>query len=475
MTDRPNLLFLLTDEQRRETLGCYGNDYVQMPQLNRFAESACVFDDAHCVNPVCTPSRGCMLTGLYPHAHGAWHNNVPLHADARCLPELLPEPMRRDYRVEYHGKWHLGDELYAQHGYERMISIEDIYWQHFSDGRDKADRSDYHHQLLSEGFTLGNDVQFRRESAARLPEQYCKPRFLADRACEFIRQHRDRPWMLTVSMLEPHMPFLGPRDGQYDPADVPLFSNHDHVPDAAPEHAPPRVVLDRLNHLREHSYEDRDLSNEAGWRRITSQYLGLCSLIDTYMGRILDTLRSCGLDDNTIVVFTSDHGEMMGSHRLLQKQLLYREATRVPWLVRLPGQCDGRRLTGPVSQIDLVPTLLDLMGAPLPEHLHGRSLAEPLRSGGDVELTDRASPCVVVQDDPGMVTRSLVSPDGWRYSYYAPTDRHPDVECELYDLTADPGERRNLAADPAHADRIADMHGQLRAWQSHVGDRLSLD
>ncbi|HWB53226.1 MAG TPA: sulfatase-like hydrolase/transferase, partial [Tepidisphaeraceae bacterium] len=108
----PNLLFIFTDEQRRDTLACYGNTNVQMPNLNRLAESACIFDDAYCVNPVCTPSRGCLMTGLYPLTHGAFANNIPLRAQARCLPELIAADRRRAYCVEYHGKWHLGDELY---------------------------------------------------------------------------------------------------------------------------------------------------------------------------------------------------------------------------------------------------------------------------------------------------------------------------------------------------------------------------
>lgn len=467
-----NLLFLFTDEQRRDTLSCYGNDFVQMPNLNGLAAQSCVFENAHCTNPVCTPSRGSMMTGLYPHAHGAEDNNLPLRPGVRCLPEWLPEDVRKSYRVEYHGKWHLGDELYAQHGYERFVSIEDIYWPHFSERRDKSDRSDYHHWLRGQGFTLGNLDTFSREFEAQIPEQYCKPKFQADQACSFIEQNKGRPWMLTVSMLEPHMPFFGCRDGMYDPDTVPMFSNFDHIPGANPEEGPvPAHVIKRYERWRDEGYEHLDLSTEAGWRQMTAQYLGLCSLIDTHMGRILDTLRHTGQEEDTLVVFTSDHGEMMGSHRLMGKRYLYWESTGIPLMIRIPGQKSAVRLQGPVSQIDLVPTLLELLGQPVPGDLHGRSLAAPLheavRAGSpQVDLVPHASDCVVVQEN---FSRSLLTPDGWRYSCYTPTG-----EWELFDLNRDPGERNNLAKDPACLARAGSLHARLTAWQQRTGDTLTL-
>ena len=467
-----NLLFLFTDEQRRDTLSCYGNDFVKMPNLNALSEQACVFENAHCTDPVCTPSRGSLMTGLYPHAHGALDNNIPLRSDARCLPECLAPEVRKDYKTEYNGKWHLGDELYAQHGYERFVSIEDIYWPHFSEPRDKGDRSSYHHWLRSKGFTLANLDQFSREFEAQLPEEFSKPKFQADHACRFIEENKGRPWMMTVSMLEPHMPFFGCRDGQYDPETVPMFSNFDHIPGADPAEGPvPEHVMKRWRRWRDKGYEHLDLSTEAGWRQMTAQYLGLCSLIDTHMGRILDTLRQTGQEEDTLVVFTSDHGEMMGSHRQLGKRFLYGESSGIPLMIRLPGQKHRVRLSGPMSQIDLFPTLLELLGQPVPEGLHGRSLAPCLREavgGGKAEaaLAGHASDCVIVEQH---FSRSIRSPDGWRYSMYAPTG-----EWELFDLNTDPGERINLAKDAAHLDRARVLHGQIRDWQQRTDDPLDL-
>ena len=467
-----NLLIILTDEHRRDTLACYGNSHVQMPQLNRLAQQACVFMNAHCVDPVCTPSRGSLLTGLYPHAHGAVDLNVPLASDARCLPELCQPATYAPGCVAYHGKWHLGDELYAQHGYDTFVSIEDKYQAHASAGRNAADRSDYHRFLHRRGFVPDERDLFTREFAARLPERYSKPRFLADRACRFIRQHRDRPWHLTVSMLEPHPPFFSCRNDQYDPAATPMFPNFDHVPDRDPASAPlPTMVRQRLEQYRAKGYGGLDLQSDDAWRRLTARYLGLCSLVDTHIGRILHTLEDCGLADRTVVVFTSDHGEMMGSHRLLQKRLLYREATAVPLLVRLPGQGRQVQVDGPVSHIDLLPTLLALIGQPVADHLHGRSLAPLLRQAVDehqpaVDVSGECSECVVVQHQG---SRSIISADGWRYSNYLDGSGP-----ELYNHHDDPGERRNLALDRSCADRLASLHERLRRWQRRTGDTATL-
>ena len=129
---RPNLLFLFTDEQRADTMAAYGNSRIEMPNLNRLAEQSVVFDRAYVTQPVCTPSRSTIMTGLWPHTSGCTANNIALRDDTPCLPEML----RDDYATAYHGKWHLGDEIFAQHGFDEWVSIDDLYAPHCSPGRD---------------------------------------------------------------------------------------------------------------------------------------------------------------------------------------------------------------------------------------------------------------------------------------------------------------------------------------------------
>jgi len=483
---RPNLLFLFTDEQRADTMAAYGNRRIQTPNLNRLAAESVVFERAYVTQPVCTPSRASLMTGLYPHTCGCTANNVPLPADACCLPELLPAG---HYATAYYGKWHLGDELFAQHGFDDWRSIEDIYNQHFSPGRDRSKRSDYHHWLLAQGLAPANGERFGRGEAARLPERLSKPAYLAQEACRFIREHRRHPFVLYVNFLEPHMPFFGPRDDQHHPDDVLLPPNFEATPTADQ----PLAARLSCRVQYENGHSGLPLKTEADWRRMIANYWGLCSLVDTYVGRILAALEECGLDHNTIVVYTSDHGDMMGSHRLLAKCLMFEEAVRVPLLLRLPG-AGGARIAPPVSQVDLVPTLLDLMGCPVPQGLDGASLRPLIEGDGpppqDVfvewngrnasaldgalrggELPDYLSSLATYEEaaeaaeDP---VRTVVTPGGWKLNWSRRGDH------ELYNLREDPGETQNLAADPAARPRMRELAARIRRWQQRTGDELEL-
>ena len=482
----PNLLFIYTDEQRYDTLGAYGNSRIQMPNLNRLAAESTVFGEAYVTQPVCTPSRSSLLTGLYPHTNGCTENNIALDPGTPCLPEMLCG----EYATGHFGKWHMGDELFAQHGFGEWVSVEDWYNDSFSEGRDRSIKSDYHHFLTSQGLSPAKGDRFDREEACRLPEEYGKPAFLAQEASRFIREHQEEPFALYVNFLEPHMPFVGPRDDQHALEEVLLPSNHKDIPT---ENQPLKTRL-----LREHYFQNGffgpDLKTETGWRRLIAGYWGLCSLVDTYAGKIVDTIDECGLRDNTIVVFTSDHGDMMGSHGLLAKCVMYQEAVRAPLIIRLPGQDRGCRVDGPVSQIDIVPTLLDLMGQPIPESLEGKSLKGIMANGsqrsedhvfiewqgpnngiGGVEAAIQSAAQSGLATTPEEIeasctdpVRTVISPDGYRYSF-SPLGEH-----ELYDLNADPGETHNLIDQPEHAGRVADLLGTLREWQRRTRDEPTL-
>ena len=478
----PNLLFLFTDEQRADTMAAYGNRRIQTPNLNKLAAESVVVEQAYVTQPVCTPSRSSIMTGLWPHTNGCTENNVPLSPDTPCLPEMV----QADYASAYHGKWHLGDEIFAQHGFDEWRAIEDGYVGYYRAGRDRAARSDYHHSLIGRGLTPANGSAFGRGEATRLPEEYGKPAFLAREASRFIRENKGRPFILYVNFLEPHMPFFGPRDDQHDPAEVTLPANFDNPPtDAQPIKA---RAIQRL--YRENGFGGNPLETEADWRRLIANYWGLCSLVDTHVGAILDTLDDCGLRDNTIVVYTSDHGDMMGSHRLLAKCVMFEEAVRVPLLLRLPGQGDGRRVTGPVSQIDLVPTLLDLMGEPIPDHLEGQSIRGLLEAGGhcgrDAFIEWNGPNCGVRKTgadhsralagldmdllDAGITdpVRTVVTPEGWKLNC-SPLGEH-----ELYNLGDDPLERCNRAGEREQRPLLNDLWSRVVEWQESTGDDVNL-
>jgi arylsulfatase len=490
---RPNLLFLYTDEQRRDTLAAYGNRQIAMPNLNALAERSTVFERAYCTAPVCTPSRGSIVTGLYAHAHGAIVNNLAMRGDAACLPECLPPNL---YACGHFGKWHLGDEIFPQHGFTDWRGTEDTYHATFLPPRAEftPERSHYHHWLVARGIKPWNlrltlpankwhpahENRFFREQIHGLPEELSRPAFLAEQAVEFIGTHRARPWVLYVNFLEPHMPFHSCRDRQYDPADVTL-------PDGWPLELGPDAPL-RLRLQAAHNRHG-GCNEERALREVVARYWGMCSLVDTHTGRILAALRGHGLEENTIVVFTSDHGDMMGSHGLHAKGQLFDESAGVPLLIHAPGQQTARRVTCPVSQVDLVPTLLDLMGQPPPARTHGASLRPQVEgraaaTGRDVAIqwhTDharRTPPPALPEHQTALGTpeqaeaalaetiRTLVTPDGWKLNWSGLGDH------ELYDLNADPLESRNLARDPAQRDRLRGFAARLRDWQRRTGDTL---
>lgn len=481
----PNLLFLYTDEQAVNTLAAYGNRQIQMPNLNRLADESVVFDQAYVTQPVCTPSRSSLLTGLYPHTSGCTENNIPLRAHIPCLPEMID---RDAYVTGHFGKWHLGDELFAQHGFDEWVSIEDNYNRYFSEARDKTVASSYRDFLIGKGLTPQNGRRFGRGEAARLPEELGKPAFLAGKASEFIHANQDRPFVLYVNFLEPHMPFFGPRDNQYSPKDIPLPLNFTHE---LTNQQPTRARLLR-EHFFRHGHGSCPLRTEADWRRVIANYWGLCSLVDTHMGTILDTIDDCGLRDTTIVVFTSDHGDMMGAHRLLAKTVMFQEAIRVPLLIRLPGQRRQRSVNGPVSQIDIVPTLLELLGQPVPDHLQGRSLCPFLESsspkvsedvfvqwnGPNGALSDIVESAQIPDwmrevADPEYIyaaltdpVRTIVTTDGWKLNC-SPLGEH-----ELYNLEADASETKNRFCENRQLAR--DLRDRIRKWQDRTGDAVRL-
>jgi arylsulfatase len=485
---KPNLLFIFTDEQRADTMAAYGNRHIEMPNLNRLASESVVFDQAYVTQPVCTPSRSSIMTGLYPHTNGCIENNRPLPSDVPCLPEMLPD---QDYVTGYHGKWHLGDEIFPQHGFNEWVSIDDGYAKYYSPGRDREARSSYHHFLAQQGLKPANGKTFNRHEAARMPEEFGKPAFLAQEASRFIRENRNRPFILYVNFFEPHMPFFSPRDDQYDPDEIPLPESFDILPT---KEQPLKTHLFHRAHYEKGNH-GLPLKTEADWRRVIANYWGLCSLVDTHVGTILGTLDECGLQDSTVVVYTSEHGDMMGSHRLLAKCVMFEEAARVPLLMRLPGQRSSRRVRGPVSQIDLVPTLLDLMGQPIPDHLQGKSLKALLEKPGDAAheesiVIEWNGPNNGFGDVLGRVSihksmlnlatkeqierattdpvRTVITPDGWKFNC-SPLGEH-----ELYNLKDDPLETRNLAAEPEYQPYMQELTARIRRWQVETGDTVNL-
>jgi arylsulfatase A-like enzyme len=453
--------------------------------LDRLAAGGVLFENAYVTQSVCTPSRSSIMTGLYPHTNGCINNNVPLRPGTRTIGEMVSP----DYLRAYYGKWHLGDEVVPQHGFEDWVSIEDYYRKYYSRPEYLSLFSSYHHFLVANGFEpdlerCGARV-FDRVTAAQLPEEFTKASYLGREAVRFIENQGDRPFLLFVNFLEPHRPLFGPFDDLYPPEQVPTGPHFRQPP---PEGA---ALVNRMmaeHYTRAGFLDGQDLTTEAGCRKTRAKYLGNVTLVDKAVGEILRALEDSGQADNTIVVFTSEHGDMMGDHGFFEKCVMYEEALKVPLIVRVPeGAGVGRRVEGRFSQIDLVPTLLDLLGEPVPASLEGVSRARVLSDGATLDETGGADAFVewsgsewrpprrfeggipperwLEMRDPW---RTVISAEGWKLNL------SPSDQCELYDLNSDPYEQQNLFDDPSQGPRVRDSSDRIRRWQQRTGDRIAL-
>ena len=457
---KPNLVVFLPDQHRNDTLTCYGARHVYAPNLDKFASQSVVFQQAFVTHPLCVPSRSSLMTGTWPHANGCTRNGIRLEPHFRCLPELIGD---RDYRCGYMGKWHLSHEREAQHGFQEWVSI------------DNKDESEYGKFLVSKGLKPDSKGYFSDEFASKLPIENSKPKFLEAKACEFLDRHKSDPFVLFVAFLEPHPPVNGPLNNEYQLDQIDLDPSSDHnFGDDMP--------------LRYRLRQEFDIKTYGGSRddflKIKQKYLGLVTEIDQSIGAILSKLETLGIADNTIVMHTSDHGEMMGAHRLIQKEVFFQEAARVPYIVRMPGQQRAISISQPVSHIDFAPTIVDLLGRPPHEQCVGRSRAPLLRGESMpaetvfvewapndkpkfVEGTKLATPAEV-ERAVNERSRAAIAPDGWKLCL-----RDSDKN-ELYNLKADPGELRNLYDHAEAREAQTRLTGELHKWQESVHDTVKI-
>jgi arylsulfatase A-like enzyme len=486
MRSRPNLLFICSDQQRTDTIGAYGNDWIETPALNELASRSFVFENAYVTQPVCSPARSTMFTGLYPHSAGVVRNSQPgrhfsnLFPDAKTIAEMVSD----DYVCAKYGKWHLGDDLQPQHGFTEWISTEDAHDGNqptWVDPAQKDRKSDYFDYLVGRGHEPEGDYEghLSHTQAQRgfFPEEDTMAAFLSRNTVEFINERGEdsKPWLMYVNMFEPHPPYNGPLNDLYDPASLdmgPLFLKK--PADNTPAFNRVRAEL----HIAEAEEEYPD-DPEGYWRDLRAKYFGNVTVLDRGIGPILKALEESGQADNTIVVFTSDHGDSLGDRGMINKRAFYEEVARVPLIVHVPWISKSeKRVDGSIGHTDLVPTLLDLLGEDVPDHLQGSSRRDVLE-GSNVLSDD-----VFMQWHGGAATvplgnaeverlsevpwRCMVSGDRWKLNL-SPADT-----CELYDLNSDPLELENLYADAKHADRVRDMTARMRDWQRRTGDELEL-
>lgn len=468
---KPNLVLFLPDQQRADTIACYGGVKVHAPNLNKLASESVIFQRAYVTHPVCTPSRSSLMTGTWPHINGCTRNSVPLDRRFLVFPELMGD---KDYRTAYIGKWHLGEDGPIGRGFEGWVSTDD--------------HGDYTNFLVSNGIAPDKqNGRFSELAISSLPIELSRPKFLERHACEFIEKHRADPFILIVGFVEPHSPYNGPLNDE-NPLHEIVLDETATLPES--EDIPLRYRLMREWQQAEAVLDRERLPTQLffgitpeEYRSIKQRYLGLVTLVDQSIGAILTCIERCGLTDHTIVVHTSDHGDSLGAHHLFGKETMFEEAARVPFLIRLRAQTRTPRVSQPVSHIDFVPTLLDLLGQPKHPQCAGESLLPLINQEAvtsrnvflewapnrtKVKKGTRLARRRLMKRAVEESTRAIVTPDGWKLCL-----RDKDLN-ELYNLTADPSETRNLYADRQYASVISHLADEIHRWQTVNHDKVKI-
>lgn len=426
-TQRTNLLFIMSDQHQREASGCYGSTEVKTPHIDEIAAGAVRFDRAYCQAPVCVPARGTLITGQYPHAHGARILDDPLPEEARTIAHFFRE---RGYVTGAIGKMHFVDET-RRHGFDHRLHHADFLKTLTPEER----------KQLSRDQGGGGGVEGR---PSRLPARFFQDNYYAEETVKFLRANRDRPFCLWSSFLMPHTPLVPMRQFYelYDPAKLTL---------------PRRPAGDLTRGFEGHLIRAR----ERGWydqpddalRRSLAGYYGNVSQMDACVGRVYNTLRELGLDKKTVVVYTSDHGEMAGAHRMWTKHNMFEQSVAVPLLIAMPDRMQSRTVRRElVEHADLFPALAELCGHSAPAGLHGRSFAALVRNRRYKAREFAWSEyyfCrnVFTRDDRyvGKPPILMVRTGRWKLNYLSWS------RSELFDLEKDPGEFHNAIDDPGNA------------------------
>ncbi len=457
---QPNILFLFADQHRFDAVGCNGAPIVQTPALDAIAARGMRFTHAFTPTSLCSPARASLLTGLYAHNHGLLANMGNFNGvfDRQLLEctgysQLLH---RRGYDVHHVGKWHLPGARQPAHWGFRSFADDATYHREKSKLGLQPDRAREVQRL-----EWGGNAPFC--GRAQLLGKHMQEAWVADRTNALLAAQatRETPFLIFASFFGPHFPYSvpAPYDTLYDPHAVPRWINFDETFDGKPLIQQKEMLRWNASHL---TWPD--------WQRVIAHYWGYCTFIDDQIQRILSRLRSLGLADNTIVMYASDHGDMVGSHRLFNKGMyMYDETYRIPLIVHWPGVTPAGAICDAfVSLVDLMPTLLEMGHAAVPDNLDGRSLLPWLRGDTPPDWSDDIY-AEFHGYEPALFSQRMVRTRSWKYVY------NPGAEDELYDVASDPGELRNLAADLGYRHVLRRMKDRLLVWLQRTRDDISAE
>lgn len=435
------IIFIMTDSQRTDMVGCYGHPDMKTPALDKLAEEGVRFERAYTCQPVCGPARSALFTGTYPHSNGSWGNSMPLGMNVKTIGQRLSDAR---FHCGYIGKYHLDGGDYfglgvAQEGWDPD------YWY---------DMKNYLDELTDEERFLSRQVSSNTE--LEIKSEWTYGHRVTDRAIRFIKDCREDDYFLVVSYDEPHDPFICPEPyaSMYENYEFPKKKN----------------VWDTLENKPDYqkAWAGPSLREDKDALKIKPRfYLGCNSYIDSQIGRLLGQIEQYAPD--ALIIYTSDHGDFLSSHSLSAKgPAMYDEIARIPLIIRDPKADGGKVNPHPASHIDLAPTILDYAGLPIPKLLEGKSMRRMIEDasfkGNDYVFTEFGR-YEIDHDGFGGFQPMRGVFDG-RYKLVI----HLLSQDELYDLSRDPDEMENLILSPEHKEIRNHLHDVILDWMNRTRD-----
>ncbi|MFA7184732.1 MAG: sulfatase-like hydrolase/transferase [Victivallales bacterium] len=498
MKKKPNILLITSDQQHWMTTG-YNNPEIKTPNLDRLAESGVIFDRAYCPNPTCTPTRASIITGMYPSQHGAYSLGTKMPEEVHTVNDDFHQ---NGYRSALIGKAHF-QQLYDHPQYRSLESNplqQNLdFWREFNGpfyGFDHVELARNHTDefLVGQHYALWMEEKgfadwrkcFQKPAGTaekqylkwNIPEEFHYDAWIAERVNAMLDEYAENEdhFFLWASFLDPHPPYLAPNpwDTMYDPEKitVPAMHEAENFSKMPPHYAKTQEKTpDFSMYHPEGSFRCHGFSSHLHDRKEQAKkiavYYGMVSLMDKYIGKILDKLELLGLRENTLIVFTTDHGHFYGQHGLITKGAFhYEDMIKVPFIASLPGNIPvNRRTNALLSLVDLAPTFLDYCGIKIPRSMTGVS-QKAVFTGEDAGIRNN----IIVENNhqPGLVHLKTLVDERYKISVYLNKDYG-----ELFDLQSDPDETVNLWDKPEVQELKKDlllkfMHAEMAKEPLHM-------
>lgn len=417
---KPNIIFYFSDQQRADSAGCYGQKLPVTPNLDAVAEEGTLFENAFSCQPVCGPMRACLQSGVYASQNGCYRNDIALPIDTKGIAHYLSEA---GYDTAYIGKWHLASDK------EHPLATKPT-------PKERRGGYDYWRAADILEFTShGYNGYVFDENNNKLEFKGYRADKINDFAIEYVNKDHEKPFFMFVSQLEPH-------------------HQNDHLRFEAPK---------GLNKKFRNYEVPGDLKGTLGdWRLQMPSYLACCNRVDENFGRLIQTLKDKGIYDNTVIIYTSDHGCHFRTRNAEYKRSCHENSIKVPLVITGGAFTGGRKVEDLVSLIDLPATILDIAGVEIPEHFMGKSLTDK-----------KGHESVFMQISESQIGRA-VRTDRWKYSVSAKNEDKAFADCYtedfLYDLKNDPYERTNLIDNPAYSQTKAELRAILLEYMKKAGE-----